>query len=165
MGFWRPASFSSPRVPDLIPPGAAPDLVLADVTVIDVIVRDRGVILDATISTIPRAVGEEAASWAIEVTRRADAMGIPISTGTDGPSLFDEIEMLVDSVGLTPLEVIGSATLVGAAVIGVADDFGSVEVGKVADLVVYADDPSVDVAALQRPSFVIRGGQLVRARS
>lgn len=133
-----------------------------DVTAVLEIMRERAMILDATIATISNAVGEEASVWAVELTRRAHEMGIPISIGTDGPSLFDEVEMLVESVGLTPLEVIASATSVGAAVIGVDDDFGSVEVGKVADLVVYGDDPSLDISALRRPSFVIRGGKLVR---
>ncbi len=136
-----------------------------EVTAVLEIMRDRGMILDATISTISGAVGDEASAWAVELTRRAHEMGIPISTGTDGPSLFDEIEMLLESVGLTPLEVIASATSVGAAVIGVADDFGSVEVGKVADLVAYIDDPLTDIISLRRPSFVIRGGQIVRPRS
>ena len=49
--------------------------------------------------------------------------------------------------------------------IGVADDFGSVEVGKVADLVVYENDPSADITVLRRPLFVIRGGKVVRPRS
>ena len=136
-----------------------------EVTAVLEIIRERGMILDATIATISGSVGEEASVWAVELTRRAHEMGIPISTGTDGPSLFDETEMLVESVGLTPLEVIASATSVGAAVIGVADDFGSVEVGKVADLVVYENDPSVDITVLRRPLFVIRGGKVVRPRS
>ena len=136
-----------------------------EVTAVLEIMRERGMILDATIATISGSVGEEASVWAVELTRRAHEMGIPISTGTDGPSLFDETEMLVESVGLTPLEVIASATSVGAAVIGVADDFGSVEVGKVADLVVYENDPSADITVLRRPLFVIRGGKVVRPRS
>jgi imidazolonepropionase-like amidohydrolase len=134
-----------------------------EVTAVLEIMLERGMILDATIATISGAVGEEASVWAVELTRRAHEMGIPISTGTDGPSLFDEIEMLLESVALTPLEVIASATSVGAAVIGVADDFGSIEVGKVADLVAYRDDPLTDITSLRRPALVIRGGQIVRS--
>jgi imidazolonepropionase-like amidohydrolase len=88
----------------------------------------------------------------------------PIATGTDTFLLFDEIDALVNDVGLSPLEAIASATSVGAAVIGVDEDFGSIEVGKVADLVVYPADPSADISVLRRPSHVIRGGQLVRPR-
>jgi imidazolonepropionase-like amidohydrolase len=123
--------------------------------------RERGVILDPTL-TLMTILSEESRTWAVNLTRLAHEMGIPIATGTDTFSLFDEIEALVNDVGLTPLEALASATSVGAAVIGVDRDFGSVEVGKVADLVVYPADPSVDITALRHPSHVIRGGQVVR---
>lgn len=123
--------------------------------------RDRGVILDPTI-TLMSLLSEESRTWALNLTRLAHEMGIPIATGTDAALLFDEIEALVNDVGLTPLEALASATSVGAAAIGVGDDFGSIEVGKVADLVVYPVDPSTDITALRRPSHVFRGGKLVR---
>jgi imidazolonepropionase-like amidohydrolase len=125
--------------------------------------RSRGVILDPTI-TLMTLLGEEARTWAVNLTRLAHEMGIPIATGTDTFLLFDEIDALVDDVGLSPLEAIASATSVGAAAVGVDEDLGSVEVGKVADLLVYPADPSVDIGVLRRPSHVIRGGQLVRPR-
>ena len=126
-------------------------------------VRDRGVILDPTI-TVMSFLSEQSRLWAVELTRLAHEMGIPIATGTDAALLFDEIEALVNDVGMTPLEALASATSVGAAAIGVDNDFGSLEVGKVADLVVYPADPSVDITALRRPSHVFRGGRLVRPR-
>jgi imidazolonepropionase-like amidohydrolase len=125
--------------------------------------RDRGVILDPTISVMSH-LSDEARTWAVNLTRLAHEIGIPIATGTDAASLFDEIEALVNEVGLSPLEALTSATFVGAAVIGVEEDFGSIEVGKVADLVVYPADPSVDITALRHPSHVIRGGKVVRPR-
>ena len=125
--------------------------------------RDRGVILDPTL-TVMGFVGEEARDWAIEVTRMAHEMGIPISTGTDTRSLFDEIEALVRDVGLSPVEAIASATSVGAAAIGIDDDVGTVGTGIVADLVVYAENPVADVGALRAPSHVIRNGRVVRPR-
>jgi CubicO group peptidase (beta-lactamase class C family)/imidazolonepropionase-like amidohydrolase len=123
--------------------------------------RERGTILDATL-TLMTILSDESRTWAVNLTRLAHEMGIPIATGTDTFSLFDEIEALVNDVGLSPLEALASATSVGSAVIGVSDDFGSLDIGKVADLVVYPDDPSVDITALRRPSHVIRGGKLVR---
>ena len=88
-------------------------------------------------------------------------MGIPLTVGTDGISIFDEIETLVDSVGLTPLEVLASATSVGAAAIGVGAELGTVEAGKAADLVVYRSDPSINIRNLRTPSLVIRGGRVI----
>ena len=125
--------------------------------------RDRGVILDPTISVMAY-LSDEARTWAVNLTRLAHEMGIPIAAGTDAALLFDEIEALVNDVGMNPLEAIVSATLVGAAVIGADEDFGTIEAGKVADLVVYPADPSVDITALRRPSHVIKGGEHVRQR-
>lgn len=122
---------------------------------------ERGVILDPTISVMEFA-GEGARSWAVQATRRAHEMGIPITVGTDSRLLFDEIEALVFDVGLTPVEVISSATSIGAAAIGVEDELGTIEVGKVADLVLYLADPTEDITLLRQPSHVLRGGRLVR---
>ena len=126
-------------------------------------IKRRGLILDPTVAVIGRAVGAAAARWTIEVTKSAHEMGIPLTVGTDGVSIFDEMETLVDSVGLTPREVLRSATSVGAAAIGVGSALGTIEVGKVADLVVYRTDPTADIRALRTPAHVIRGGRLVGA--
>lgn len=127
--------------------------------------RDRGVILDPTV-TLMALQSEEARAWAVDLTRLAHEMGVPIAAGTDSPSisLFDELEALVHEVGLSPLEALASATSVAAAAIGVGDEFGSIEVGKTADLAAYPADPSSDITALRRPSHVIRGGELVHPR-
>ncbi len=135
----------------------------AIVAVLDTM-RARGVILDPTL-TIMTLLDDEARTWAVNLTRLAHDMGIPVVTGTDTFLLYDEIEALVDDVGFTPLEAIASATSVGAAAIGVEDDFGSIAPGKVADIVVYPADPSADIAALRHPSRVIRGGLVVRPRT
>jgi imidazolonepropionase-like amidohydrolase len=125
--------------------------------------REQGAILDPTI-TVMTLLSEESRTWAVNLTRLAHAMGIPIAVGTDNFLLFDEIEALVNDVGLTPLEAIASATSVGAAAIGVEEDFGTLEVGKVADLVLFPADPSTDITALRSPSHVFKGGRLVRPR-
>lgn len=123
--------------------------------------RARGVILDPTL-TIMTVLSDEARTWAVNLTKLAHEKGIPIVTGTDTFLLYDEIEALVNDVGFTPLEAIASATSVGAATVGVEKDFGTVEVGKMADLVVYRSDPSVDITALRHPSRVIKQGRVVR---
>jgi imidazolonepropionase-like amidohydrolase len=114
------------------------------------------------------AVDAEASAWASEATRLAHRLGVPISAGTDnsdaGPAaLFLELEMLVDSVGLTPLEALTSATSVGAAVLGVDDEIGSIAEGMVADLVIYANDPTLDITRARHPVYVIKGGHIVRS--
>lgn len=125
-------------------------------------IRTRGIILDPTVVAMRAAVNDLAAHWAIEVTKAAHEMGIPLTVGTDGTSMFDEIETLVDSVGLTPLEALTSATSIGAAAIGVGAELGTVEAGKAADLVVYRSDPSADIRNLRTPSLVISRGRVVK---
>jgi hypothetical protein len=125
--------------------------------------RARDVILDPTL-TLMHLQGDTAFTWAVNLTRIAHEMGIPIAVGTDTRLIFDEIEALVNEVDLTPLEAIRSATAVAAAAIGVAEDLGTVEVGKRADLVVYPVDPSSDISALRRPAHVIKAGRLVDGR-
>ena len=90
--------------------------------------------------------------------------GITVVMGTDagnigtlhGPAVFREME-LMQRAGLTPLQVLRSATVNGAATMALSD-LGSVAAGKLADLVVLDADPLVDVANLSHASFVFRNG-------
>jgi imidazolonepropionase-like amidohydrolase len=64
--------------------------------------------------------------------------------------------------GMTPLQAIESATRVGAELLGREADLGTVEAGKLADVVAVAGDPLRDVAELEKVTFVMKGGQVVR---
>jgi enamidase len=68
-----------------------------------------------------------------------------------------QVELLVEA-GLTPLEAIRVATLNGATYLGIADRTGSIAVGKQADLVLVAGDPSADIAAIRNVETVFRQG-------
>lgn len=65
------------------------------------------------------------------------------------------------AAGLSPMDVIEAATRGGALVTGLSDTLGTVEVGKVADLLVVKGDPLADFRALGRPMLVVHGGQVV----
>jgi len=90
--------------------------------------------------------------------------GIPIVMGTDagnigtlhGPSVFREMRLMQDA-GLTPLQVLRSATVGGAMAMG-RSDLGEIAPGKRADLVLLDADPLADVGNLSRASTVIKGG-------
>jgi imidazolonepropionase-like amidohydrolase len=94
--------------------------------------------------------------------------GITVVMGTDagnigtvhGPSAFREME-LMQRAGLTPLQVLKSATVNGALTMGVPD-LGSIAPGKLADLVVLDADPLADLANLSRASYVFRDGRVFR---
>ena len=95
--------------------------------------------------------------------------GIPVVMGTDaghpltlhGPAVYAEMEAM-RRAGLTPMEVLVASTRNGARAMGRSRDFGTVERGKVADLVILAADPVKDVRAWRRPRMVVRGGVVRR---
>jgi imidazolonepropionase-like amidohydrolase len=132
----------------------------------------RGVVLDATARNASLNPGAAAAGCGPELLREtllvAHRAGVRISTGTDysipsgepDPTLFAEIEYLVDNGILSPLEAITAATLNGASAIGIEQNYGTVQPGKIADLVILASDPSADIAALQDVRAVIKTGKI-----
>lgn len=133
----------------------------------------RGTVLDATYS--PYLDGSS--SWrgctpqlVTELALAAHRAGVPLSTGTDYfvdeseafPTVFPEIEQLVTGGVLSPAEAITAATLNGARAIGVEDELGTIEPGKVASLVVLAADPTEEIRHLRSVVAVIKRGDVYR---
>ncbi len=134
----------------------------AIVRVLDEVQR-RGIILDATVSTVADSVSEEASAWGAHFTEAANKKGIVIVAGTDEDgdnALFEEMEALVDKAGLTPLQAITAATWNGARVLRKESEFGSVEPGKVADLVVLRADPAVNIHNARQIAYVLKAGNI-----
>jgi len=86
-----------------------------------------------------------------------------VTAGTDAPinpyglSLLMELENYA-SGGLSPFEVLRTATTVSAEAMGVGADLGSIEAGKLADLVVIDGNPLSDIKLLRRVKHVMKGG-------
>ena len=76
-------------------------------------------------------------------------------------STVREAEYYVEA-GMTPLQALRSATIEPARMLGVEDELGSVEVGKIADLIVVPDDPTADIGALRTVLLVVKDGRVVR---
>ena len=102
----------------------------------------------------------------VDVTRRMHQAGVRLVTGTDaagarlvGFSLQRELVVLVRA-GLTPLEALQAATLNPAIAFGRTADLGSIEVGKLADLVLLDANPLDKIENTQKISAVIAGGRL-----
>ena len=77
-----------------------------------------------------------------------------------GPAVFREMAMMVEA-GLTPLEVLRSATTNGARALGMEDQVGAIAAGRLADLVVLDADPLEDISNSSRIRLVIKGGAVV----
>jgi imidazolonepropionase-like amidohydrolase len=117
-----------------------------------------------------RRLADRNAGWervgAANLKRVADA-GIPIAMGTDagnpltlhGPSVYAEMEAM-QKAGLTPQQVLTAATQGGALALGREKELGTIEKGKLADLLVVAADPGADIANLRQLRYVVRGGIL-----
>jgi imidazolonepropionase-like amidohydrolase len=97
---------------------------------------------------------------------RAYAAGVKIAFGTDsGVSAHgdnaQEFALMVEA-GMPAMAAIQSATRVAAECLGVEVDLGTVEPGKIADLVAVPGDPLTDITAMQRVAFVMKEGVTCR---
>jgi imidazolonepropionase-like amidohydrolase len=81
-----------------------------------------------------------------------------------GPSIFSEMEAM-QAAGLEAPDIIVMATRNGARAMGRPGDFGTLEAGKLADLLVLAEDPRTDVRAFRSLTHVMRGGRMHEQRS
>ena len=84
----------------------------------------------------------------------------PVVWGRMGRRHFEVMEGL-QQAGARPMDILVAATRHGAEAYGLADSLGTVEVGKVADLLVLDADPLEDVRNLRRIRDVIKGGRVV----
>ena len=106
-----------------------------------------------------------------ERLKRAVAAGVRIAAGSDeyyqmGKRTRGESSTLIyeayrDS-GMTPWQIIQAATMNGAELLDWQDRIGSIEAGKLADIVATSGDPSQDVRELEKVKFVMKGGDVVR---
>jgi imidazolonepropionase-like amidohydrolase len=98
---------------------------------------------------------------------KAYKAGVKIAFGTDsGVSLHGknalEFEFMVEA-GMPPMEAIKSATLVAAELVGMKDQLGSVEGGKLADLVAVNGNPLQDIKAMRNVTFVMKDGVVYKS--
>ncbi|MEO7207700.1 MAG: amidohydrolase family protein [Steroidobacteraceae bacterium] len=100
---------------------------------------------------------------AAENIRKIQAAGGVVACGTDqssGAATQRELELLV-TAGISPLDTLRIATYNGAVFLGKADQLGSVDKGKLADLVLLSKDPTADINNAKSIVFVMKGGQII----
>jgi imidazolonepropionase-like amidohydrolase len=99
---------------------------------------------------------------------RAVRKGVKIANGTDigafpwpGANQTQELHYYVEW-GMTPMDAIRSATAGAAQLLGVGDRLGTIEAGRLADIVAVTDDPLQNIAALDHVVFVMKDGVVYR---
>ena len=138
---------------------------------------ERGVFLDATLyvykamNSFPGHPGapwaDAAFAWAAQATRLAHRAGVRVTAGTDWfepgsdhelPHTHEELALLVEAAGFTPMEAIVAGTRNGAAALGMGEVRGTVAVGMAADLLVLDADPLADLRNTQRGRMTVLQG-------
>jgi imidazolonepropionase-like amidohydrolase len=102
-----------------------------------------------------------------ELTGMLFRAGVPLLAGTDTPepycppgfALHQELELLVES-GLTPAAALQAATINNARALKQDRNLGSIEAGKLADLVILQADPTAEIRNTRRIECVVRDGQI-----
>ena len=128
------------------------------------IMKANNSILDATL-----CVSEARDPWIFTLLKKIYKEGVAINAGTDQivdlksahPRLLDELNSFVDKCGFSTIDALRSATVVSARVIGQEKNIGTIEKGKMADLLVLNGDPLNDIKELSAIHMVIKSGKIV----
>jgi imidazolonepropionase-like amidohydrolase len=113
-----------------------------------------------------QAKAQAAGNARSEMFRNALKIGVKISFGTDA-AVFPHGQnakefALMTGLGMAPIDALRSATSVDADLLGVAQKLGTLEKGKLADIIAMPGDPTQDITATERVSFVMKDGKIIR---
>ena len=125
--------------------------------------------LDSDTGRMVRSILRPIVPLQLENTRLLHEAGVVLLAATDvgipmlvpGLSLHEELALLVEA-GLTPLEALRTATVNPARILGIADSLGTIEAGKLADLVILDANPLADIVNTRRIRAVVADGRLYR---
>ena len=136
------------------------------------LMAQKGIPLIATVSgiwiTAEHGIELGRPQWLVETCRaglrrwmsslsQTIAAGVRVGAGTDGGDMFQEM-ILLNEAGLSPMQVIQAATMTAAEILCQQSDLGSVEPGKLADMVVLRVDPLSDIQNTRAIKLVIKDG-------
>jgi imidazolonepropionase-like amidohydrolase len=144
------------------------------------LMRERGVFLVPTLYIGDYYLEEQATSEAqrkmneltrqyraghFEMLQRAIESGVRVGVGTDYVGFpvaqgVRELALLVEA-GMTPMQAIQAATRTNSELLGWDDRIGTLEPGKLADIVAVPGDPLADLSLLEQVSFVMLGGEVI----
>ena len=109
------------------------------------------------------ARAEQTMELMLKVTKALHKAGVPLLVGTDlavpGHTQFREMELLVKA-GLSPMEAIQAATIVPARVFKLDKELGTIEAGKIADVILVDGNPLENISNIRNVKFVIANGRM-----
>jgi imidazolonepropionase-like amidohydrolase len=113
-----------------------------------------------------QAKAKAAGAARTEMFRNAVKLGVKIGLGTDAAVYphgmnAKEFKLMVD-LGMPPIEALRAATSADADLLGISAKVGTLEKGKLADIVAIPGDPTTDITATERVSFVMKEGKIVK---
>ncbi len=113
-----------------------------------------------------QAKGKAAGAARTEMFRNAVKLGVKIALGTDAgvyPHGMNakEFKLMVD-LGMPPIEALRAGTSSDAELLGISARVGTLEKGKLADIVAMPGDPTTDITATEHVSFVMKEGKIVK---
>jgi imidazolonepropionase-like amidohydrolase len=126
--------------------------------------------MPTTVTPEAGAVGRKIFAKRVELVGAMHRAGIPLMTGSDAPgknafagfSLHDELAFFVQG-GLTAMDALRAATYEPARYLGALDSMGTVQAGKVADLVLLDANPLENITNTRRIAAVIWNGRVMDA--
>jgi len=125
----------------------------------------RGIMKSLDVDPLP--VRQKFVTHELDIVRKLHAAGVPFLAGTDTPagvdvipgiSLHLELQRFVDA-GFTPLQALQTATLNPAEFYNRRNDFGTVQPGRIADLVLLEANPLTDIANTRKLKAVVTDGR------
>jgi imidazolonepropionase-like amidohydrolase len=157
---WKKAGLSDKFWNDSVP----------DNKVLFALMHEHHTILDATLATYKKwGKAEPDKEYLYEIskkmTARAYRAGVKICAGTDDDQegfVQNEMQLLVEDAGFSPIDALIAATQNGADAIGIGNKTGSVETKKVADLVVLDKNPLERMDNIKTVYLVIKGGMIFK---
>ncbi len=134
------------------------------------LMKQKGTILDATLSTYKSfAEANPKYKWEIQIgysiVRHAHKEGVKVSAGTDTDQesfVQEEMKLLVKKCGFTPIEAIISSTETGAETLGIYNTHGTIEQGKVADLLILEKNPLDNINNIDSVFMVVKAGKIYK---
>lgn len=138
-----------------------PDVLEVDSTLKSMV--QNNTILDATLLAWKNT--DKGFALATKIIKRAHELGVKITTGTDVPGFptLEELYLLAEVVGLSPKEVLMSSSKNGAEAIGIEKTHGTIEIGKVANVILLNENPLINIRNLEKIDMILIGGNIVKS--